>query len=297
MVQSLTSAKSKFLSLQQEWTFPTQEQFLDALEGKTELPENAAILTFDDGFSDHRRFVLPELTSRGLWGVFYITTGVHQTGTLLDVHRIHCLMGSMGVPSLLERLADMVDDSMIVPEHVEAFNTLPYRKQNAGEAPRQVKRLLNYYLADDARTSVLDRLMGDAFDEAAMVESFYMQPGEIREMQDHGMIVGSHTITHPVMSKLSAAEQAREINDSFAFLDDATGGLRLRTFCYPFGGFHTFTDDTERLLAESGCRFAFNVEHRDMTPQDLRERPMALPRYDCNLFPHGQATSGKEPQP
>jgi len=42
------------------------------------------------------------------------------------------------------------------------------------------------------------------------------------------------------------------------------------------------------VLEENGCLFSFNVEPRDMTTQDILSRPQALPRYDCNMFPHGQ---------
>ena len=31
--------------------------------------------------------------------------------------------------------------------------------------------------------------------------------------------------------------------------------LPLRTFCYPYGGFHSFTDTTERLLNDAGLPF------------------------------------------
>ena len=97
-----------------------------------------------------------------------------------------------------------------------------------------------------------------------------------------------------VFSRIDGATQAREINESFAFLEQATGGLELRTFCYPYGGFHSFTSETERLLDAAGCRFSFNVEPRDIAAADLSGRPQALPRYDCNMFPHGAARMGSQ---
>ena len=69
-------------------------------------------------------------------------------------------------------------------------------------------------------------------------------------------------------------------------------GPGIDTFCYPFGGFHTFDADTERILTDCGIRYAFNVEPRDITSADLRDRPTALPRYDCNAFAHGRAHVG-----
>ena len=66
-------------------------------------------------------------------------------------------------------------------------------------------------------------------------------------------------------------------------------GEPVETFCYPYGGFHTFTPETEQLLLSAGSRDSFNVEARDIGPVDLLQRPQALPRYDCNQLPFGIA--------
>jgi len=106
------------------------------------------------------------------------------------------------------------------------------------------------------------------------------------------MFIGSHSVSHPVFSKLSVADQEAEIAQSFASLESVLGHQEIRTFCYPYGGFHSFTSETEQLLKKHGCRFAFNVEHRDIQQRDFIHRPMALPRYDCNKFPHGLSRLG-----
>ena len=58
-----------------------RERFLDSLNTGVAAP-NGCVLTFDDGFKDHYQYVLPELTSRGLWGVFYVPTGMYESGEL-----------------------------------------------------------------------------------------------------------------------------------------------------------------------------------------------------------------------
>ena len=151
-----------------------------------------------------------------------------------------------------------------------------------------MKRCLNYFIDYRFRKEVLDSLMDTFFeDEGHLVNEYYMNETELARMQRAGMIVGSHTVTHPVMSKLDEVEQKREIRESFTFLERATNGLAIRTFCYPYGGFHSFTESTEQFLADAGCVFSFNVEPRDIADSDLKARTQALPRYDCNMFPHG----------
>src|SRR3954464_15458059 len=74
--------------------FLPRQEFLNSVANCQ--PGNGAVLTFDDGFSDHYRYVLPELVSRKLWAIFYIPTGVYTSGRLLDVHRIHLLAARCG---------------------------------------------------------------------------------------------------------------------------------------------------------------------------------------------------------
>ena len=89
------------------------------------------------------------------------------------------------------------------------------------------------------------------------------------------------------MSKLSLEDQKQEIENSFSFLEEVTGGLQIKTFCYPYGGFHTFTDGTMKLLDKEKVKFSFNVEAREISSNDLFNNQQALPRFDCNQFPHG----------
>src|SRR3546814_17913892 len=109
-------------------------------------------------------------------------------------------------------------------------------------------------------------------DEAAMRRSFYVGRDDLREMHAGGMIVGGHGVNHLLMSKLSDAEQAEEIDRSLAELGDVLGE-RVETFCYPYGGFHSFNATTERLLKEAGVRFSFNVAARDITRAALTGPP------------------------
>lgn len=272
--------------------FVSRDQFLEGLE--TGVAPPGYVLTFDDGLQDHYEHVVPELVRRKLWGLFYIVTDPLATRRMLDVHRIHVLLGSCGGARVLEAMREVVDEGMLPDGASEEFRTRTYTQQENDAATQLVKRTLNYYISHAARTAVLDalfeRLLGD---QERYARSFYVDAGQVREMQAAGMVVGSHSCSHPVFSKLAPPEQESELARSFAFLEDVTGGLPVRSFCYPYGGFHTFTDETEALLGKLRCRFAFNVEPRDIGPADLVRRPQALPRYDCNAFPHGRARLGE----
>ena len=265
----------------------SKEAFIHAL--KTGQPvDRGVVLTFDDGFKDHFRFVLPELQQRNLWGIFYIPTLPFSSRKLLGVHRVHMLLGKWGGEHISKAIADSITDTMLSDEHRETFQHQTYAHQGNDAFTNHVKRTLNYYIDYRHREKVLDQLMERFFpDENKLADEFYMSAGELRAMDAAGMTIGSHSVSHPVMSRLSPVDQEEEITRSFDFLEANQDRLEPRTFCYPSGGFHTFSAATEQLLEKYRCDFAFNVEARDIGCTDLTARRQALPRYDCNLFPHG----------
>lgn len=269
-----------------EYGFISKEEFKQSFSS-TE-PTKGVVLTFDDGFKDHYRNVLPKLLERGLWGIFYIPTSPFISKTLIDVHRIHLLLGKQGGSAIAETLRKTITEDMLSHEHVEEFRTETYSRQNNSATVTYVKRLLNYFIDYEFRQGVIDELMSFYFpNEKELVEDFYMTEFELAEMHHSGMVLGSHTVNHPVMSKLTIKEQENEIISSFRLIESITGNQTFKTFCYPYGGFHTFTVDTEILLQENGCLFSFNVEARDISQNDLKSRRQALPRFDCNAFPFG----------
>lgn len=270
-----------------KYGFVSKEDFLLSL--KTGSPVNGVILTFDDGLLCHYEFAFKELLRRGLWGIFYIATQPFMERRILDVHRTHLLLGKYESIQVYNALKERFDKSLFDPEKINEFEEFTYARQKNDQYSLLVKRILNYFISYEYRSGVLDQLMRDLhLDEDEILLNFYVNDSQIREMHESGMVIGSHTIHHPVMSRLSVEEQKEQVYKSFEYLENTVGGLNHRTFCYPYGGFHSFTSKTEEILTEAGCSYSFNVEQRDILSNDLLMKPQALPRYDCNQFPYGQ---------
>tara|TARA_R110002051_G_scaffold270553_1_gene330995 strand:+ start:588 stop:1514 length:927 start_codon:yes stop_codon:yes gene_type:complete len=251
-------------------------------------PKKGVVLTFDDSLKDHRSHVLPNLIKRGLWGIFYVPTFYFNSKKILDVHRIHLLLGAHGGTSVLKSLEELTTPDMLSHRYIKEFTSQTYINQNNDSNAQYVKRTLNFYISYKYREKIIDKLM-ESFDlngeESA--DSFYMTAQELCELRSAGMEIGSHTINHQVMSKLSSGKQKKEIEGSFSTLNSLLGNTFFKTFCYPYGGFHTFSPFTENFLQEIDCDFSFNVESRNITSCDLTSRKQALPRFDCNEFPNG----------
>lgn len=125
--------------------------------------------------------------------------------------------------------------------------------------------------------------------EQMNVFNFYLNHKEMVEMENAGIIIGSQTDSQLIMSKLSLESQRIEIQSTFENLGEFGLPLPYKSFFYPYGGFHTFTEKTEALFEIEICHFSFNVESRDISKKDLTQRKQALPRYNnYNEFPYGQ---------
>lgn len=106
-----------------------------------------------------------------------------------------------------------------------------------------------------------------------------MDKGHLRELHRLGFEIGSHSRTHPDLSRLPVSEAREEIEGSRRDLEDLLG-TSVETFCYPYGA---FSEATIELVRGAGYRYARSV---------LRMKWGA--RYKRHLLPC-RSVSGKMP--
>ena len=257
--------------------------------GKLGSAKGKVLLTFDDAPICSYSYAFPELKRRGLWGMFFASSLPHTQKRLLDVHRIHLLCGSFNGYALYSNAREILRATETPRDRNPNYKQSTYQTQKNHPGITEFKRLLNYEVPPDVRHYVLAELERSFAAQDVTVREYYASPAQLAEMASAGMLVGSHSVSHPVMSRLSKSQQSREINDSFKFIDALTGS-KGRSYCHPYGGFHSFDNNTVELLNAATVEFSFNVEARDIEERDLKNSPHALPRYDCNEFPFGAAS-------
>jgi peptidoglycan/xylan/chitin deacetylase (PgdA/CDA1 family) len=249
------------------------------------------LLTFDDGLRDHLDFVLPVLKARGLFGLFYVSSGPPSTGRILDVHKVHLALGRLGGPTALDWLKSELPD-LLPPGGANGSTASPYAHQTADQATKTLKQLFNWQLTGEERAEVLDRLLDHAFAGAPpRWQDFYLDERGVRALSDAGMGVGPHSHTHELSIRLSPDRLRYEVLLSSAFVE-LHGGSRDWGYCYPYGARSAFSEETEKAVAEAGCPFAFAFDARDITTPLAETERFALPRHNCNSFPHGAVSYG-----
>lgn len=246
------------------------------------------LLTFDDAMQCHYEYVYPELVKRGLWGMFFVPIQPYLRGTLLDVHKIHLLCGAFDGKDLYSFISQFISEDMIQNERLSEFRQQTYTHQNNLSGVSEFKRLLNYFIDYSHKESLIE-IVANEFNYEFNNNNFYIQEKALLEMSSNQMIIGSHTVNHPVMSKISSKEQRLEIIDSFKYLSKL-GVLKTKCYCHPYGGFHSFNEKTLEILKQQNVKFAFNVESREISSDDIFSSRYHLPRFDCNEFKYGQAS-------
>jgi peptidoglycan/xylan/chitin deacetylase (PgdA/CDA1 family) len=271
-----------------EYGFVDRSEFDRFISGERSDAPDGVVLTFDDGLRDHYEYVYPELQSRGLWGIFFVSTEPYVERKLLDVHRVHLLLGSRDGGTLLNTLQDTVDEGMVADDKREAFKERAYSAQSGAEETKEAKRMLNLHLSREQRRRVLTRLE-EALSIETDVSEYYTSLKQLKDMADDGMMIGAHTVTHPVLSDLSVSGQRREILDALEFLSDELK-TTVDTFCYPYGKDYVYTEETLSILRSTDVQIAFTTEVGDVSTRSIKQAPYELPRRDCASFPHGEAS-------
>jgi len=106
---------------------------------------------------------------------------------------------------------------------------------------------------------------------------------ELTEMAQYGFTIGSHTLDHPRLAKISSAEALRQIKKSKTLLEEKLKRPVL-FFAYPYG---SYNGDIIRLVEESGYSAAVTTDQGLATSLSnvyALKRIRVLGGYDLNRF-------------
>ncbi|MGR5238568.1 polysaccharide deacetylase family protein [Vibrio alfacsensis] len=240
------------------------------------------LLTFDDGFVDHYKYVYPELKKRGLLGIFYINSKPILDEEFCDVHAIHYLLSAIEHKLIFEYL--IKNHNLVVDQR---YSDGTYSKQDSNRFEIECKRFLNYQLTEVDRGKVLsDLFQYFDIDIEEALSNVYLKPEQITEMHEGGMLIGAHAHSHNLMGKMPYAQQKLEVVKSTSLMKKLTG-VNSVSFCFPYGGVDSYNNETLEILRDTAVPYAFVVSSVDLKASHLTDSCYELPRFDCNEFKHG----------
>jgi len=290
---ALADFRGQLAFIRRHYQVVSMAQVVAAIHGDLELPPNALVLTFDDGYAEHYQNVCPLLVEQGLTGCFFPPVAAIRDHQLLDVNRVHFVLAAVDDHArLAQELCVMIDEARAEFQTESAAEIYarwakPFYYGGLPDSPVDgadtifIKRALQVALPEALRA----RLAAGLFrrhvtaDEAAFAEELYVTEAQLRAMHEAGMELGSHTYSHRWLSHLTEAEQVTEIDRSLEFLSGLGVELHRWVMCYPYGD---VDDRCVHLLRARGCAAGLTTRFDIATGAD---DPLRLPRLDTRDLP------------
>jgi peptidoglycan/xylan/chitin deacetylase (PgdA/CDA1 family) len=212
-----------------------------------------AAIVFDDGLRSNVLVAYPILRALGIPATFFVCPGLIEERRWLWTHEARRRWQFAG-PHLRQELAVDLGGPADVDAFVEWMKEIDFPHRTRVEA--RVRHATAAFVASD-----LDR---EAFDLAEW--------DELRSLDPSIVTVGSHTMTHPVLPSMSAAEIEAELRDSRRMIE-AKLARPAEFFSYPNG------DVDERTLSGVRRHYCAAVRYNSMTRLDPHLMPSVhLPR-------------------
>jgi len=270
--------------LQERYTMITAQDLVHCVKRDASLPDNACMLTFDDGYKDHIQYVFPELQARGIQGCFFPPARPIMAGTLLDVNAIHHILAC--APSAEVVLQDLKSLCQVFGLSETEFqkNWAYYAKPNRFDTAEVIfiKRMLQVGLPMAMRSQIatvlFEKYVGRA--ESEFCRDLYMSVEDLRTLSRNGMYVGNHSYSHCWMSHEDIGSQSIEISRSLEFLETIGAPIEDWIMCYPYGDYNA---QTINILKRTGCAVGLTTKPGIANLDE--ESAFELSRFDTNDFP------------
>ncbi len=260
--------KDQLTFLKKNYRLISLSTLIEALASGRKLPDNPAMVTFDDGFKNNYRVAFPLLKELSIPGVVFLST------ELIDTQRFFWF-----------------DELYFIVKQALSEGRDP--REIAGWSRRQATDFGGVYadcltemkrLSEEKKDVVMNRLK-----EAVEIDlSEYgddigtLTWRDVSEMHASGLVeFGVHTGNHRILSRLSVDQLDQEIAASKRLLEEKLGG-EITSFCYPNGrpGID-FTIQHQEYLKQCGFRVSFTTENK-------------LNRITRDLFEIGRIPAGND---
>lgn len=192
------------------------EQAVIQLKNAT-LPARAACITFDDGYADNHSVAVPVLQRHGLTATFFIATSFLDGG----------LMWNDFIIEAVRRCRSPVLDLSAIGMGRHTLSNTVERQQAIATLISQVK-----YKPPQERVDISQRVA--CFAKVDVPTNLMMTSNDVIAIQQAGMHIGAHTVTHPILANLTNEKAMDEIFASKRILEHLLG-REISVFAYPNG--------------------------------------------------------------
>jgi peptidoglycan/xylan/chitin deacetylase (PgdA/CDA1 family) len=216
---SIAHFDQQMARLASDYTVITLDDLSECFPDLSVLPANSAIITFDDGFRDNYLNAFPILKKYNLTATIYVCSGTVDNGKRLWFDRVSLILNSSKVRTFRF--------------NGESFDFYP----DGFSVHYRIHEMMKDYSPEQMDHSIEELAASIGVDESSleMTEgSGMLSWDELREMQESGITIGAHTVTHPILSHLDDNVLEYEMLMCQRVLQNNLGRA-VRHFSYPNG--------------------------------------------------------------
>ncbi len=242
----LSMFQAQLASLSRFGSVLSLDEIMDRIECGRRLPPRCIALTFDDGYRDMYTLAGPLLKRHNLPAILYVAVDAIERGFLWPDLLRHAIRTTRE-PRV--ELATLQDGETRTFE----LATLAGRVQAVSQLNKRLKGI-----QDSEMWCVLDELAWKLLGRSAhtvTIPGLMLSWDELRSLTRDGIEIGAHTMTHPILTRVSEQEAEHEITTSRWRLEEVLG-VPVRHFAYPFGQPTDFSRGLRRLVQTAGFRSA-----------------------------------------
>lgn len=238
------------------------------------LPENAIMVTLDDGYRDNYTFAFPIFKRLNIPASIFLTTDPIETKKPLFYDALRYAV--INTSRMILDLRDIGLSIYCIDKTNEALLSIAIRDIT------EFSKQLGKYQKDKLINTIYHRLDMDMV-KMKKNNNIYLSWDEITEMAHNGIEFGAHTKTHPQLSALNLKECKEELIHSKRVIEEHIG-KPVRALAYPFGGRKDFSVVTEKAAQEAGYECAFSLSIYDGASNFTIGRKMVDSCMSSDLF-------------
>ena len=291
--------RSQLRLLKKHYNVISPDEFLIWLRKGGDLPERAILLTCDDGLLNHLNVMVPILQEEELKCLFFVTGSfLENAPTLLWYVELYLLL--MQAPAQNE------------PIHLHGI-VLPEVSADPGQ--RRVLWLTLLKELSQVEAAARCGFLRDAaaglglqpswkiryLDDPLLRNRFQLlRIPELKQLAEAGMVIGAHTLSHPVLAGQSSDLARAEIADCRMALEQSLG-QQVWAIAYPFGDPASVGAREFKLADEAGYDCGFvnvggvfdTVSSRFRLPRVHVTAEMSLSAYEAHISGFHEAVQAR----
>lgn len=278
--------KQQIAFLKEKFTIVTMGDVIEAWNSEnSSLPENAALLTFDDGYIDNFTAVFPILNEYKVQGSFFIPGKSFAENVLLDVNKIHFILASTDINVLKKDILALLDryrkEEPEIPSNEELYEKYAVAGRYDNKETVFVKRILQTAIPERIRNQISSELFQKyvGMPEDKFARELYMNRDQIRCMKREGMFIGVHGYDHYWLGNLTEQEMQADIDKALEIMDEFIDKDNW-VLNYPYG---SRNPNVLQYIETRGCKAGMTIEVE--VADTARHGRYELPRLNCNDFP------------